>query len=98
LCDSRLDDEFESNPKMRDPENERRTPSQEERRHFLAATATRIKARVLACIPSRGFQEEIAVSREDLSKAGLSLQPQSISRRHPRRSRRAFTPGFPAPS
>jgi hypothetical protein len=34
---------------------------------------TRIKARVLACIRRRGFQEEIAVC-EDLSKGGLSFR------------------------
>ncbi len=34
---------------------------------------TRIKARVLACIRHRGFQEEIAVC-EDLSKGGLSFR------------------------
>src|SRR5229473_6659637 len=34
---------------------------------------TRVKARVLACIRRRGFQEEIAVC-EDLSKGGLSFR------------------------
>lgn len=34
---------------------------------------TRIKARILACIRQRGFQEEIAVC-EDLSKGGLSFR------------------------
>jgi len=34
---------------------------------------TRIKARILACIRRRGFQEEIAVC-EDLSKGGLSFR------------------------
>jgi PilZ domain len=34
---------------------------------------TRIKARVLACIRRRGFQEEVAVC-EDLSKGGLSFR------------------------
>jgi hypothetical protein len=34
---------------------------------------TRIKARILACIRQRGFQEEVAVC-EDLSKGGLSFR------------------------
>ncbi len=34
---------------------------------------TRIKARVLACIRRRGFQEEIVVC-EDLSKGGVSFR------------------------
>ena len=34
---------------------------------------TRVKARVLACIRRRGFQEEIAVC-EDLSKGGISFR------------------------
>jgi hypothetical protein len=34
---------------------------------------TRVKARVLACIRRRGFQEEVAVC-EDLSKGGLSFR------------------------
>src|SRR5467141_595132 len=34
---------------------------------------TRVKARVLACIRQRGFQEEVAVC-EDLSKGGLSFR------------------------
>jgi hypothetical protein len=34
---------------------------------------TRVKARVLACIRKRGFQEEIAVC-EDLSKGGISFR------------------------
>ena len=44
---------------------------------------TRVKARVLACIRRRGFQEEVAVC-EDLSKGGLSFRsrneyPQAIA-------------------
>src|ERR1700732_5620654 len=34
---------------------------------------TRVKARVLACIRRRGFQEEVAVC-EDLSKGGLRFR------------------------
>jgi hypothetical protein len=34
---------------------------------------TRVKARVLACIRRRGFQEEVAVC-EDLSKGGISFR------------------------
>jgi hypothetical protein len=54
---------------------------------------TRIKARVLACIRRRGFQEEVAVC-EDLSKGGLSFR----SRNHYPEGTRLevavpFTPG-----
>jgi len=42
-------------------------------RVFPRRSRTRVKARVLACIRRRGFQEEVAVC-EDLSKGGLSFR------------------------
>ncbi len=57
---------------------------------------TRIKARVLACIRRRGFEEEIAVC-EDLSKGGLSFRSRN---QYPEGSRVEvavpFTPGSSA--
>ncbi len=54
---------------------------------------TRIKARVLACIRRRGFQEEVAVC-EDLSKGGLSFRSRN---RYPEGTRLEvavpYTPG-----
>ena len=54
---------------------------------------TRIKARVLACIRRRGFQEEVAVC-EDLSKGGISFR---IRNKYPEGSRLEvavpYTPG-----
>jgi hypothetical protein len=54
---------------------------------------TRVKARVLACIRKRGFQEEVAVC-EDLSKGGLSFRSRN---EYPEGSRVEvavpFTPG-----
>ena len=54
---------------------------------------TRVKARVLACIRRRGFQEEVAVC-EDLSKGGLSFRSRN---EYPEGSRVEvavpFTPG-----
>jgi hypothetical protein len=44
-----------------------------EERVFPRRNRTRVKARVLACIRRRGFQEEVAVC-EDLSKGGLSFR------------------------
>src|SRR5262249_45474744 len=57
---------------------------------------TRVKARVLACIRRRGFQEEVAVC-EDLSKGGIAFR----SRNHYPEGSRAevavpFTPGSSA--
>jgi hypothetical protein len=51
-------------PSLRPPVDERLTPRR---------NRTRVKARVLACIRRRGFQEEIAVC-EDLSKGGISFR------------------------
>jgi PilZ domain len=62
----------EAQPEMASPENgfpkvandERVTPRR---------NRTRVKARVLACIRRRGFQEEVAVC-EDLSKGGIAFR------------------------
>ena len=48
-----------------------RLPSEE--RVLPRRNRTRVKARVLACIRRRGFQEEVAVC-EDLSKGGISFR------------------------
>jgi hypothetical protein len=57
---------------------------------------TRVKARVLACIRRRGFQEEVAVC-EDLSKGGLSFRSRN---QYPEGTRLEvavpFTPGSAA--
>jgi PilZ domain len=57
---------------------------------------TRVKARVLACIRRRGFQEEVAVC-EDLSKGGISFRSRN---EYPEGSRLEvavpFTPGSSA--
>ena len=57
---------------------------------------TRIKARVLACIRRRGFQEEVAVC-EDLSKGGIAFRSRN---QYPEGSRAEvavpFTPGSSA--
>jgi PilZ domain len=63
---------IESQSEIREPENGVPTASVEER-VIPRRNRTRIKARVLACIRHRGFQEEIAVC-EDLSKGGLSFR------------------------
>jgi hypothetical protein len=49
------------------------TPLPLEDRVIPRRNRTRVKARVLACIRRRGFQEEVAVC-EDLSKGGLSFR------------------------
>jgi hypothetical protein len=65
---------IESMSEMTAPENGagQAQPTIEER-VIPRRNRTRIKARVLACIRRRGFQEEIAVC-EDLSKGGLSFR------------------------
>jgi hypothetical protein len=63
---------IESQSEIRDPENGVPTSSVDER-VIPRRNRTRIKARVLASIRHRGFQEEIAVC-EDLSKGGLSFR------------------------
>jgi hypothetical protein len=50
-----------------------RPPEIEEDRVLPRRNRTRVKARVLACIRRRGFQEEVAVC-EDLSKGGISFR------------------------
>ena len=71
LCDS-PSIWIESQSEIRDPENDAPGTAVEER-VIPRRNRTRIKARVLACIRHRGFQEEIAVC-EDLSKGGLSFR------------------------
>ncbi len=71
LCDS-PSIWIESQSEIRDPEYGAHSPAEEER-VIPRRNRARIKARVLACIRHRGFQEEIAVC-EDLSKGGLSFR------------------------
>jgi hypothetical protein len=91
LCDS-PSIWIESQSELRDPENGAHGPTVEER-VIPRRNRTRIKARVLACIRHRGFQEEIAVC-EDLSKGGLSFRSRN---QYPEGSRVEvavpFTPG-----
>jgi len=65
----------------------------EESRVIPRRNRTRVKARVLACIRRRGFQEEVAVC-EDLSKGGISFRSRN---QYPEGSRVEvavpFTPG-----
>jgi len=63
---------IESQSEIRDPEiGAARSPV--ENRVIPRRNRSRIKARILACIRRRGFQEEVAVC-EDLSKGGLSFR------------------------
>jgi hypothetical protein len=71
LCDS-PSIWVESVSEVRAPENGAGQPTVEER-VIPRRNRTRIKARILACIRRRGFQEEIVVC-EDLSKGGLSFR------------------------
>ncbi|HYW97531.1 MAG TPA: PilZ domain-containing protein [Candidatus Elarobacter sp.] len=71
LCDS-PSIWIESQSEIRDPENGM-SASHVDERVIPRRNRTRIKARVLASIRHRGFQEEIAVC-EDLSKGGLSFR------------------------
>ncbi|OLE47574.1 MAG: hypothetical protein AUG46_06085 [Acidobacteria bacterium 13_1_20CM_3_58_11] len=71
LCDS-PSIWIESHSEIRDPQNGA-SGSTVEDRVIPRRNRTRVKARVLACIRRRGFQEEIAVC-EDLSKGGLSFR------------------------
>jgi hypothetical protein len=50
-----------------------RPPKPEDERILPRRNRSRIKARVLACIRRRGFQEEVAVC-EDLSKGGIAFR------------------------
>ncbi len=63
---------IESLSEVRNPENGAAGSTVEDR-VIPRRNRTRIKARILACIRRRGFQEEIAVC-EDLSKGGLSFR------------------------
>src|SRR6266702_8656103 len=82
----------ESLSELHGPDNGASGPTVEERL-IPRRKRTRIKARVLACIRRRGFQEEIAVC-EDLSKGGLSFRSRN---QYPEGSRAEvavpFTPG-----
>ena len=65
---------IESLSELRSPNDGAGAPgSSVEERVIPRRNRTRIKARILACIRHRGFQEEIAVC-EDLSKGGLSFR------------------------
>jgi hypothetical protein len=63
---------IEAQSEARAPERPAVPPPVEER-ITPRRNRTRVKARVLACIRRRGFQEEVAVC-EDLSKGGLSFR------------------------
>src|SRR5689334_2648063 len=85
---------IESLSELRNPDGIPGAPSPSvEDRVIPRRNRTRIKARVLACIRRRGFQEEIAVC-EDLSKGGLSFRSRN---QYPEGSRVEvavpFTPG-----
>ncbi len=83
---------IESQSEVREPEKGVPGPAVEER-VIPRRNRTRIRARILACIRRRGFQEEIAVC-EDLSKGGLSFRSRN---QYPEGSRVEvavpFTPG-----
>jgi hypothetical protein len=83
---------IESQSEVRAVGNDSGQPTVEER-VIPRRNRTRIKARILACIRRRGFQEEIAVC-EDLSKGGLSFRSRN---QYPEGSRVEvavpFTPG-----
>jgi PilZ domain-containing protein len=70
--------------------------SPHEERVLPRRNRTRVKARVLACIRRRGFQEEVAVC-EDLSKGGIAFRSRN---QYPEGSRAEvavpFTPGSSA--
>jgi hypothetical protein len=63
---------IEAKPEVSAPENGAARATAEER-VLPRRNRTRVKARVLACIRRRGFQEEVAVC-EDLSKGGISFR------------------------
>jgi len=78
-----------------EPKIEETLPSRTavEERVIPRRNRTRVKARVLACIRRRGFQEEVAVC-EDLSKGGISFRSRN---RYPEGTRLEvavpYTPG-----
>ncbi|HYL64408.1 MAG TPA: PilZ domain-containing protein [Candidatus Methylomirabilis sp.] len=63
----------EAQSELKAPEPNATRPEPIEERVIPRRNRTRVKARVLACIRRRGFQEEVAVC-EDLSKGGLSFR------------------------
>ena len=63
----------EAQSEVKAPEPGAAKPEPIEERIIPRRNRTRVKARVLACIRKRGFQEEVAVC-EDLSKGGLSFR------------------------
>jgi hypothetical protein len=82
---------IEAQSEIPDPESARAKPV--EPNVYPRRNRTRVKARVLACIRRRGFQEEVAVC-EDLSKGGISFRSRN---QYPEGSRLEvavpFTPG-----
>lgn len=86
---------IEAQPEMKPPQPGALSQPIEER-VVPRRNRTRVRARVLACIRRRGFQEEVAVC-EDLSKGGLSFRSRN---QYPEGSRVEvavpFTPGSSA--
>lgn len=64
---------IEAQPEMKTPDNNATAVPAIEERIIPRRNRTRVKARVMACIRRRGFQEEVVVC-EDLSKGGLSFR------------------------
>jgi len=64
---------IEAQPEQRAPQKDGWEGPTIEERVVPRRNRTRVKARVLACIRQRGFQEEVVVC-EDLSKGGLSFR------------------------
>lgn len=64
---------IEAQPEMKTPTNSATPVPAIEERIIPRRNRTRVKARVMACIRRRGFQEEVVVC-EDLSKGGLSFR------------------------
>ncbi len=87
---------IEAQPEMKTPEHGGAQAQPVEERVIPRRNRTRVKARVLACIRRRGFQEEVVVC-EDLSKGGLSFRSRN---EYPEGSRLEvavpFTPGSSA--
>jgi hypothetical protein len=84
---------IEAQPEIKTPDKGAANSLSVEERVIPRRNRTRVKARVLACIRRRGFQEEVAVC-EDLSKGGLSFRSRN---EYPEGSRVEvavpFTPG-----
>ena len=64
---------IEAQSETRSPEKDAAHAQPVDERVIPRRNRTRVKARVLACIRRRGFQEEVALC-EDLSKGGLSFR------------------------